>query len=358
MKITRIEAIPVAIPLLRPMNIASGKVSEGNHVIIRLHTDTGLVGIGEASPVASTDADTQNGIVGVIFDRIAPRLLGRDARQLTLLVDEMDKAVPGHHCAKAGVDIALHDLVARSLQVPVYQLLGGRCREDPDTQEADIWIDAPEAMARSAADAAARGVTAFEVKIGTDPRLDVERVRAVREAIGHRARIRVDCNEGYDAGTALKPLRAMERFDLDYIEQPLPRWDLRGMARLAAALDTPICADQGAYTPHDVFNLLAMGAADLVCIKVAKSGLLRAAQIHGTSRAAGVKCTLGSMLPLGIGAAAIRHFAISAPGVDVELSGVYGSPLDYFADDLVTPHGSAGLGVAIDEEKLARYAVR
>jgi L-alanine-DL-glutamate epimerase-like enolase superfamily enzyme len=107
-----------------------------------------------------------------------------------------------------------------------------------------------------------------------------------------------------------------------------------------------------------VFNLLAMGGADLICIKVAKSGLLRASQIHATSRSAGVKCTLGSMLPLGIGAAAIRHFALSSPGVDVALSGVYGSALDYFADDLVTPGTNAGLGVSIDEAKLARYAVR
>jgi len=123
-------------------------------------------------------------------------------------------------------------------------------------------------------------------------------------------------------------------------------------------LDTPICADQGAYTPHDVFNLLAIGGADLICIKVAKSGLLRASQIHATARSAGVKCTLGSMLPLGIGAAAIHHFALSAPGVDVALSGVYGGALDYFTDDLVTPDSDVGLGVTIDEAKLSRYAVR
>jgi L-alanine-DL-glutamate epimerase-like enolase superfamily enzyme len=358
MKITRIETIPVAIPLLRPMNIASGVVPAGNHVVIRVHTDEGLVGLGEASPVASTDADTQRSIVSVIADRIVPRLVGRDARQITFLVDEMDKAVPGHQCAKAGIDIALHDLVATSLGVPVYQLLGGRCRHDTNTQEADIWIDTPEAMALSAGEARRRGVTAFEVKIGTDPKLDIERVRAVRQAIGPDARMRVDCNEGYDSGTALKTLRAMEQFDLDYIEQPLPRWDFRAMACLASALDTPICADQGAYTPHDVFNLLAIGGADLICIKVAKSGLLRASQIHATARSAGVKCTLGSMLPLGIGAAAIQQFALSAPGVDVALSGVYGSALDYFTDDLVTPGSDVGLGVTIDEAKLSRYAVR
>ena len=357
MKIRRIETIPVAVPLLRPMKIASGKVPAGNHVVIRVHTDEGLVGIGEASPVASTDADTQRSIVSVIADRIAPRLVGRDPRELTLLADEMDRAVPGHHCAKAGVDIALHDLVGKALGVPVVQLLGGRCRDDVDTQEADIWIDTPDAMARAAADAAARGVQAFEVKIGTDRVVDVDRVRAVREAIGPRARLRVDCNEGYDAGTALKPLRAMERFDLDYIEQPLPRWDFQGMARLASALDTPICADQGAYTPHDVFNLLAIGGADLICIKVAKSGLTRAAQIHATCRSAGVRCTLGSMLPLGVGGAAIRQFALAAPGVHVQMCGVYGSALDYFADDIaIAEPGVPGLGVRLDEDKLRRYA--
>ena len=368
MKITCIETLPVAVPLRHAMNIASGAVAAGNHVVVRVHTDEGLVGLGEASPVASTDADTQRSIVGVIADRLAPRLLGRDPRELGPLVREMERAVPGHHCAKAGIDLALHDLAGKILGVPVFQLLGGRCRKRLGTLEADLWIDTPQAMAEAAREAAARGVTAFEIKIGTDPRLDVERVRAVREAAGPAARLRVDCNEGYDAGTALQPLRAMERYTLDYIEQPVPRWDLRGMARLAAALDTPVCADQAAYTAQDVFNLLALAAADLVCIKVARSGLLRASQVHAICEAAGVRCTLGSMLPLGIGAAAIHHFAMSAAGVDVALSGVYGSALDYFCDDIVAEvlrdetgaialGDAPGLGVVLDEERLRRYTV-
>ena len=367
MRITRVETIPVAVPLRRPMNIASGAVAAGNHVIIRLHTDQGLTGIGEASPVASTDADTQRTIVSVIADRLAPRLVGRDPHRLPQLIGQVDRAVPGHQCAKAGIDIALHDLVGKSLGVPVFQLLGGRCRDRLDTLEADLWIDSPQAMAAAAGEAAARGVRAFEIKIGTDPAGDLQRVRAVREAVGPDARLRVDCNEGYDRGTAVAPLRAMEACRLDYIEQPLPRWDLRGMASLAAALDTPICADQSAYTRHDVFNLLAMQAADLICIKIAKSGLLHASQIHAACVVAGVRCTLGSMLPLGVGAAAIHHFAVGAPGVDVELSGVYGGATDYFTDDLVvqtapdaagiTLSDAPGLGITLDERKLRHYAV-
>lgn len=162
------------------------------------------------------------------------------------------------------------------------------------------------------------------------------------------------------------PLRAMERFDLDYIEQPVARWDVAGVARLAAALDTPICADQCAYTTHDVLRLLAAGAADLVCIKVAKSGLSGAAAISTICESVGVHCTLGSMLPLGVGAAAFHHFALHARNVDVELGGVYGSAKDYFVDDLtigrsdsgaIRANNLPGLGVELDEDKVRYYAV-
>lgn len=368
MKITRIEAVPVRIPFRRTYEIASGSIPAGQNVIIRIFTDQGPTGLGEASPIASTDADTQRSIVEAVTNRIAARLIGKDPLELPRLLAAVQGSMPGNHCAKAGVDIGLHDLAGRILGVPVYQLLGGRFHSQIDMQEADIWIDTPANMASAAADAFARGVRAFEIKIGTSPSLDVERVRAVREAVGSGAKLRVDCNEGYAAGTALKALRKMEAFDLEYMEQPLPRWDFEGMAQLAACLDTPICADQAAYTPHDVFRLLAMAAADLVCIKIPKSGLQGAQAIHAICEAAGVKCTLGSMLPLGIGAAAIHHFGVHARNVDLQMSGIYGNALDYFLDDIVTAStidadgvvrlaDAPGLGVTLDEEKLGRYAI-
>jgi L-alanine-DL-glutamate epimerase-like enolase superfamily enzyme len=369
MKITGIETIAVRIPLRRTYEIASGSIPAGRNVIIRIATDQGVEGLGEASPIASTDADTQRSIVDVIANQIAPRLIGQDPRDLPRLLAAVHAAIPGNYCAKAGIDIGLHDLAGKLLGVPVYQVLGGRFHRQIDMLEADIWIDTPEKMAQTARAAFDKGVRAFEIKIGTSPTLDVERVRAVRAAVGEQAKLRVDCNEGYAAGTAFKALRQMEAFDLEYIEQPLPRWDFEGMARLAAALDTPICADQGAYTPHDVFRLLSMAAADLICIKIPKSGLSGALAIHAICEAAGVKCTLGSMLPLGIGAAAIHHFGIHARNVDMHSSGIYGNPLEYFMDDVVTActmdadgvlrlSDSPGLGVALDEAKLKQYAIQ
>ena len=368
MKITRIEAVPVSIPLRRTFNIASGEIPAGRNVIILVHTDGGIKGLGEASPIASTDADTQRSIVDVITHQIAPRLVGRNPLELPRLLSALHGAVLGNSCAKAGVDIALHDLLGKLLEVPVYQLLGGRFRDVIDVQESDIWIDTPDLMAQAASEAFARGVRAFEVKIGTDPLMDIDRVRAVRQAVGSEGRIRIDCNEGYSAGIATRALRKMEVFDLEYIEQPLPRWDFEGMARLARSLDTPLCADQAAYTTNDVFRLLSMAACSLVCIKVPKSGLHGAAAIQAVCEAAGVKCTLGSMLPLGIGAAAIHHFGIHARNIDMHSSGIYGSALEYYVDDIVIQStidsdgavrlsGTPGLGVTLDEGKLARYAV-
>ena len=368
MLITRLEAIPVRVPMRGRVAIASGEVASGSHVVIRIHTDTGLVGIGEASPIASTDADTQGSIVAAVRERIGPRLQGLDPRALPQVLARLEAALPGNHCAKAGVDIALHDLVGKALGVPVYQLLGGRAHSEIANREIDVWIDEPQRMAEAARAAYADGVRTFEIKIGTDPVLDVERVRAVREATGAAALLRVDCNEGYAAGTALPALRRMEALGLQYIEQPLPRWDVEGMAALAAALDTPVCADQGAYTAHEVFRLLSRSAADLVCIKIGRSGLAGAIQIQSVCEAAGVRCTMGSMLPLGIGAAAIHHFGVHARNVDWRISGIYGRPGDYYLDDVVRgstldPDGAVrladapGLGIELDESALARYAV-
>ena len=366
MRITNIEVVALTVPLLRPAVIASGSASTGFHVLIRVHTDTGLVGFGEASPIASTDADTPGSIVEVVSKRIGPRLVGCDPRRLQDCLALIHSAIPGNQCAKAGVDIALHDLVGKALSVPVYQLLGGRSRQSISVIEADIWIDTPEAMAAMAKQAATRGVSAFEIKIGKEPEVDFKRVEAIRKAVGPDARLRIDCNEGYAAGTGLRVLRAMEALDLVYIEQPVPRWDIEGMRRLAEALDTPICADQSAYTPQDVMRLVSCGAADLICIKIPKSGLGHASTINAISETAGIRCTLGSMLPLGIGAAAIHHFAIAMRNVDVEMGGVYGSPLDYFVDDIVQSStvdedgairlsDAPGLGITIDEDKSARY---
>ena len=366
MKITSVETIALTVPLLRPAVIASGSANTGFHVLIRIHTDAGIVGIGEASPIASTDADTPGSIIEVVSKRIAPRLVGYDPRRLQDCLALIHTAIPGNQCAKAGVDIALHDLVGKALGVPVYQLLGGRSRNEINVIETDIWIDTPEVMAAMAKEAAGRGVSAFEIKIGKEPEVDFKRVEAIRKAVGPAARLRIDCNEGYAAGTGLRTLRAMEALDLVYIEQPVPRWDIDGMRRLAEALDTPICADQSAYTPQDVMRLLSCGAADLICIKIPKSGLAHASTINAISETAGVRCTLGSMLPLGIGAAAIHHFAVAMRNVDVEMGGVYGSPLDYFVDDIVRSSTVAadgairlsdapGLGVAGDEEQIARY---
>lgn len=367
MLITKLEALPVRVPMRGRVTIASGVLTCGNHVVIRVHTDGGLIGLGEASPIASTDADTQASIVTAVHERIAPRLMGLDPCALPQLQARLETALPGNYCAKAGVDIALHDLAGKVLGVPVYQLLGGRAHDAITNREIDLWIDEPNRMAEAARAAYAEGVRTFEIKIGTDLVRDVEWVRAVRKATGPQALLRVDCNDGYSAGTALPALRRMEAPELQYIEQPLPRWDMEGMAALASALDTPICADQGAYTLHDVFRLLRHSAADLVCIKIGRSGLAGAAQMQAICEAAGVRCTMGSMLPLGIGAAAIHHFGVHARNVDWRISGIYGSPMDYYTADVVRGTTldqdgvvrlteAPGLGVELDEAALARFA--
>lgn len=366
-KITAIDVTPVTIALARPFTLSAGTVTHGNHVLVEIHTDAGITGLGEGAPIGATDGETQASMTDVLRNRIAPMLIGRDPRRISDIITAMDRGVIDNLCAKAAIDLALHDLLGKALGCPVYQLLGGRCRDEITVLETDIGIASPEESARAAKEAKARGIGAYEVKIGKDPERDIAAVRLIREAIGPDAKIRIDANEGYNRSTALKILRAMEAADLSYIEQPLPRWDVPGMAMLAAALDTPICADQGAYTIHDVHKLIKADAADIVCIKIARSGLYKARIIAATCQAAGIRCTMGSMMPIGIGVAAIHHFAMSNPNVDVELGGVHGSTREFLGDDII--HGSTqdedggirlsdapGFGVSLDRDKVKQYA--
>lgn len=366
MIIDKLEIFPLSIPLKADLQIASGSMKAGRHVLVRIVTNEGVYGWGEASPISATDGETQASISACLSGPIQAVLKGANPLDLGSLVDRISHSVPMNYCAKVAAEMALHDLSGKILGIPVYQLLGGRRHDEISIKEADLWIDTPGNMAAAAERLAAEGIMNFEVKIGTDPAVDVERIRAVRNALGHSAKLRVDCNEGYAADMALKALRKMEEFDLAYIEQPVVRWNLAAMASITRALDTPICADQSAYTPHDAFRIIVSAAANLICIKVPRTGLLGSRAIAETCQAAGLRCTLGSMLPLGVGTAALHHFAIHAPNIDLQACGLYGSPLDYYVDDVVAKpsvdsdgvirlEAVAGLGIDVDASKLSRY---
>jgi len=360
MRIKEVVAYAAEIPYIKPWVISSGPTSVAANVLVQVVTDDGIIGIGEGSPVPAYGDETQGTILHAIRDNLAEVLIGRDPFDAEALAHDMDKRLHGHYFAKAAIDLALYDLRGKALGVPVYQLLGGQYRDHVDLI-AGVGLNDTETRVREAVEAVEAGYDIIKMKISGDPQLDIEQVGAVRAAIGPRIHIRLDANQGYRSGDCLPTFKKLESLGLDYIEQPLPRWDIAGQADLVAALDTPIMGDESCYSPEDVVTLIRNKAVDIVNIKIMKSGLARSQKMAAIAEAAGLPCMVGSMVEMGVGTAAGVHFVIATPAVTYacELIGTA-----FLADDVCegnpyskippahawpVPQG-AGLGVTLKPE--------
>ncbi len=364
MKIAKVEVFPVSLPLKKPFRIALGSMTHSSHAVVRITTDDGIIGYGEASTWHVVYGYDQNMLVHALERYLGPAVIGLDVTDVETILSRMDTVLAKNLMAKCGIELACRDAAAKALGAPLWRLLGGGAKRTVEVIEVVDIVPGEQAAAMARA-IVEKGFQCIKVKIGLVPHDDIERVRAVREAVGPEVRIRIDANQGYDRMTALKVCRAMEEFSLQWIEQPLPDWDLEGMAELAAAVDTPIAVDESVYTLHDVYKIARMKAADVINIKVAKcGGITNGLKIAHAAECAGIPCFLGGCIETGVGTAAALIFGACAPNLfpalEIAGSGAY-------TDDIIeTPfsadHGTVelpegpGLGVTVNEEKLLRYA--
>jgi o-succinylbenzoate synthase len=364
MKIEKVEAFPISLPLKKPFTIALGTMTHSPHAVVRITTDEGIVGYGEASTWHVVYGYDQHELVWAIEQYLGPAVLGMDVNDIEAILARMDMVLPKNLMAKAGVEIACQDVRAKASGVPLFQLMGGKLQYPIEVIEVIDILPFDEA-ARLAAQHVENGFRCIKIKIGLNPKEDVERVRVVREAVGSEIRIRVDGNQGYDRANALKACQAMERFEPQWIEQPLPDWDLEGLALLADRLSTPIAVDESIYTLQDVYKVVKAKAADVINIKVSKcGGILPSLKIAHSAASMGIPCFLGGCIETGVGTAAALHFGACAPNLFPALE-IAGSGA--FTDDIIeTPFiatcgvielsDKPGLGIAVNEEKLRRYS--
>lgn len=362
-----VEVIPVNLPLKEPYRIARALQERGEYVVFRIETDEGCWGIGEAAPFQGESEETQADIVATARQRLIPAVLGMEVFDLEAIHDRMDAVLPGHLFAKAGIDLALHDLMGKLLGVPVYRLLGGRYRERVPLSGGPIGLLAsPQAAADRAARLVAAGFRTLKLKIGDPEGRDEETVRAVREAIGSRVELRLDANQAFTADRAVPLLRRLERYDPALIEQPVASWDLDGLAKVTAALDVAVMADEPVSTPTDVLRIVERRAADLVKIKVMRSGgLFRARKVCAVAEAAGLPVILGSGHQSGIGVAAELHLATAIRAIPYagEMVGHLRLVEDLVEGSIPVHEGTAvvpegpGLGITVSRERIARVAV-
>ena len=363
--IRSIEVVPVRLPLREPFAVAYATYPDVPSVLVRLTTTDGAVGWGEATPDPNVTGETWEGVAATLRHALAPALLGRDARDRDGARRALDARVEGAPAAKAALEIALHDLLARALGVPLWLLLGGRSKPHLTISRV-VSLGEPAAMAAAAARHVAAGFATVKVKLGDpdDPGRDARRLAAVREAVGPDVALKVDVNQGWrTAGVAIAAIRACAASRPAYVEQPVAWWDLEGLAEVRRQTGATIMVDEGCRGPREMLRVVALRAADLVNVKLMKCGGLQPAlALNAIAETAGIPAQVGTMVESAIASAAGLHLALALANVaTVEMGG----PLMLAADiaaaafwydrDRVTVPDQPGLGIEVDEAAVRQF---
>lgn len=307
MIIAEVQTHQVTAPLHTPFVTALRRTSTVETLVVEIISDEGTRGFGEAPQVWQVTGESVAGARACIEGPLAALITGRDARDHVGLLREVRRAVAGNGGAKAAIDIAVHDLLARQLGVPLVQFLGGT--ETVVTTDVTLSAGPVDDLVNGALARVAEGFSVLKIKVGTDPIADVHAVAAVREAVGPSVKIRLDANQGWTERRAIKVIRALEdaQVGVELVEQPILAADIDGLARITAQVDTPIMADETVYGITDLVEVIRRHAADMVNVKLAKCGGLAVAKtLLDLATAAGLGTIVGSMMesPIGVGAAA------------------------------------------------------
>jgi L-alanine-DL-glutamate epimerase-like enolase superfamily enzyme len=366
MPITIVSAEPIDGHIRRDVAIISslGEHRAGQYVLVRIADDAGHLGLGEASVTSIWSGETQTGTIALIREQLAPLIVGADPFDTEWIGRRLDRAVFGNSFAKAALEMALLDLQGQARGIPVYKLLGGR-DTPPSTGDPGIRLKfvigavEAEVAAERARRMIERGWKAIKVKVGRDPRADVERLRAVRAAIGADVFLSVDANGGYTVEQAVWVASRFEKLEVALFEQPTRRGDHLSMAAVRRRCGLPIMADESVFTARDAQDVIRAEAADVLSLYPGKHGGIRATQqLAQLAEAAGLVCTIGSNLEREVATAAMAHVTVATGNLLCErfpgdlIGPLYfeqpltTTPLDYKADRLFVPTGP-GLGISL-----------
>ncbi|MEG3790131.1 dipeptide epimerase [Lysobacter sp. CCNWLW3] len=324
MKITDIRFGMLRVPLKTPFKTALRTVDTVEDIVVSVHTDSGQVGYGEAAATAVITGDTHGSIVEAVRKFIAPRLIGEDIADLNRLTQLVQGALEKNTSAKAAVEIALYDLWGQLYGAPLYKMLGGG---DPViATDITISVDYIDKMVADSMSAVERGFESLKIKVGKDIGVDIERVKAIYAAVEGRALLRLDANQGWTAKQAVYAIQQLEDAGvrLELVEQPVKAQDLDGMKYVTERVHTPIMADESVFGPTEVIDLIRMRAADIINIKLMKTGgISNAIRIADIASLYGVECMIGCMIETSISVAAAVHVAVAKADVitKVDLDG-------------------------------------
>ncbi|MFW6281083.1 MAG: mandelate racemase/muconate lactonizing enzyme family protein [Halanaerobium sp.] len=316
MKIKDIKLYSLKIPLIKEFKTSLRTVKIADETIVKIESEDGKIGYGEAAPTAVITGDTGESIRGIIENKIKPLLIGEQVENIEKLHFLIEKAAVNNFSAKAAVEMAVYDLFAQNYGAPLYKILGGF--RNTLTSDLSISVNSPAEMKEDALKAAADGYQVLKLKVGRGIEKDLNRVRAVREAVGDNIKIRLDANQGWMPKEAVYIIRVMERENLkiELIEQPVRAHDFEGLKFVRDSVITPIMADESLFSARDCLDLLKMQACDLINIKLMKAGgIYNALKINAIAEAYGVEAMLGSMLESKVSVTAAAHLAAAKKNI-------------------------------------------
>jgi L-alanine-DL-glutamate epimerase-like enolase superfamily enzyme len=361
MKIEKLEAIPFSIPYSKPLKYGlRGHLKSADHVLVRVTTSDGVTGVGEAMPRPIIYGESQPSIIWSIEQWIAPRLQGMPVYGLERIWGQIEP-LRANETAKGAVDIAIHDALAKSLDIPLYQLLGGWTNQIPVAWmvgQMDI-----EDMVQECLEVQRKGVNSFKVKVGIEPSKDIEVIRRLTQELGDRALIYVDANQAFSYQDASRIIPILEEHGVGMIEEPISVWDATGRIRLAQQMRVPFIGDESVISPHHVAREIDLGAISVISIKTPRTGFYQSRKIVNLAEQAGLACIIGTQVETDIGVLAAAHFGAAFKIFAYPAESTYyltmkdqllSSSLRIENGVLKLPEGP-GLGLTVDEEKLEFY---
>jgi len=359
--ISQIELYRLSIPLKEPFTTSLGTEYSAENVLVRIFTEEGPVGWGECSPYMPINGESQDTCfaVGQYF---AKAFIGKNPLETGELVELMDRIIYGNTSIKSAFDIALYDIAAQHAGRPLWQFLGGEKNKTIIT-DYTVSIGEPEIMAADALKIKEQGYPAIKVKLGKDGRKDVERIRAIRAAVGDEIPIRIDANQGWKVNEAIETLNALEEFNIQHCEEPIARWKYMKLRKVKKNSPIPIMADESCGDDHDAERLIKLDACDYFNIKLGKSGgIYKALRIVELAEKARIRLQVGAMLESRIGMTAFAHFALCSPMIehyDFDTALMFREDpvtggIQYLPGGVVEVPEAPGLGATVSDEWLGK----
>jgi L-alanine-DL-glutamate epimerase-like enolase superfamily enzyme len=360
--IRQVSLYKLSIPLKEPFITSLGRDDFARNVLVKIETSDGITGFGECSPYMAINGESQDTCytVGGYF---ASLFKGKNALAIEERVDEMDKLIYGNSSIKSAFDMALYDIAAQHAGVPLYNFLGGSKNKTIVT-DYTVSIGEPEKMAKDAIKIRDEGYPAIKVKLGKDGKKDVQRMKAIRQAVGNDIPLRIDANQGWNAEEAIETLNALSPFNIQHCEEPIPRWDFMNLPNVRKASPIPIMADESCGDEHDAERLIRINACDYMNIKLGKSGgIFKALKMVKLAADAGIHLQVGGFVESRLAMTAFAHFSLCHPIIehfDFDTALMFSEDpvtggIVYEKNGVITVPDTPGLGASIGEKMISKW---